>query len=195
MGTAAGRAGLAVAAACVLTGAVAGCDAGTGGGNAANPTPTRVVISASAFRITAGDSAPGQDKPTAAGRRNQQAADRQVTAALAGAGLTMTRLDVPESVSPCSVLLVGQTVLGTPTVEARLRAGLARLVSQGWQSTGGVDDVFFYAKGPWQLTASVGSLPGLDFVSASPAAPATMAAPATGTATGHLVNVTVQDLC
>lgn len=62
-------------------------------------------------------------------------------------------------------------------------------------STGGVDDVFFYAKGPWQLTASVGSLPGLDFVSASPAAPATMAAPATGTATGHLVNVTVQDLC
>lgn len=189
MGTAAGRAALAVAAVCVLTGAAAGCGAGAGGGSAAKPAPTRVVISASAFRITAGGSAPGQDKPTPAGRRNQQVADRQVTAALAGAGLTMTRLGVPESVSPCSVLLVGQTVLDTPAVQARLRAGLARLASQGWRSTGGADGVFFYAKGPWQLTASVGSLPGLRFVSASPAAPAA------GTATGHLVNVTVQDLC
>lgn len=193
MRTTAGRAGFAVAAAaCALTAAVAGCEAGTSGGNAAKPAPkpTRVVISASAFRITAGGSAPGQDRTTAAGRRNQQLADRQVTAALAGAGLTMTRLDVPENVSPCSVLLMGQTLLDAPTAGARLRAGLARLVSQGWRPTGGTGEVYFYAKGPWQLTASVGALPGMGFVPASTASPA-----ATATASGRLVDITVQDLC
>jgi hypothetical protein len=101
----------------------------------------------------------------------------------------MKPLDAPESVSPCSVLLMGQTLLDTPTVEAYLRAGLARLVPQGWRSTGGADGVYFYTKGRWQLTASVGSVPGLHFVSASPTTPGT------GTATVHLVNITIQDLC